>query len=84
MKKPNKEGWWNYDNCCIPSCRIHKDIEVYKGPNGELCVWCEDLDGQGVDSQDFSDGDEMCGHIMVLLLGGKWLYLRPLDDTQKT
>lgn len=77
---PNKEGWyfWTYYNCG----EYHtKEIEIYTSPEGlGLYGWCDEVGiPGGPDIQDFTDGDEMCGHIPVQCLDGEFKFLREFD-----
>lgn len=73
MKQPDREGWWHWDDGIEPY-----DVEVYEGPNGMLCVWCDDIGAGGYEPA-FTDTDEMNGHILTAFLTGEWTYLRPFD-----
>lgn len=75
---PNKEGWYNWT--ANNDHNIY-DVEVYEGPNGELCVWCKDI-GASQYEQVFTVGDEMCGHIPVQYLGGTWIFLGTFEGDQ--
>lgn len=76
MIRPDREGWYRWNETPGTSW----EVEVYSGPNGVLCVWCEDI-GVNDYQQTFSDGDEMLGHIIVSDgdTEEEWTYLRPLD-----
>jgi len=69
---PNKEGVWKY---FVPASwdifrkyiiidEYWDEVEVYFGPNGALCVWCEDV-GVSQFEQNVTIGDEMNGHFLA-------------------
>jgi hypothetical protein len=70
---PNKEGWYLWST---------KDetyeVEVYEGPNGSLCVWCDDVGAGGYEPIGTTT-DNMNGHMLTSMMGGEWTYLRPFD-----
>lgn len=74
MTRPDREGWWLFAGWGDEPY----EVEVYHGPNSSLCVWCEDV-GCGDYEQTISEGDDMCGHIIVSEGDGEWTYLRPFS-----
>ena len=73
MDCPHREGIW-----LCPE-QWDDEIEVYRGPNGSLCVWCGDV-GAGQYEPVGTDSDEMLGHMMVTMMPGRWTFVRPPND----
>ncbi len=75
---PTREGWWRWEN----DIEEPWNVEVYPGPNGELCVWCMDV-GVSHYSPVASDSDEMLGHMQCHIMGGRWTSIAPPGERPK-
>lgn len=72
--KPDREGWW-----LSPE---FGEVEIYAMPHGGLYAWCDEVGiPGGPDVQDFTDGDDMCGHIPAHCLDDDWTFVRPFEQT---
>lgn len=68
---PDREGVWRLTD---RNGEVFED-EVYRLPNGTLCVWGSDFGQVGICTTEVWETDEWLGHIPVSCLGGYWEFV---------
>lgn len=73
--RPNREGWWRSPE--------FGEVEIYMFDDKFLAAWCDEVGVPGgPDIQDFTDGDEACGHIPASLLDDDWEFVKTFQDQE--